>query len=77
MKIFIVQQKPRHWYLKTHISISRTMVNVIHIFSKCVQNIILFFILKLLLPQKPFKVEAHEPQFTIIPRARHFSINFC
>ena len=51
MIISIVQQKPRHWYLKTHISISRTIFNVIHIFSKCVQNIILFFIVKLLLLQ--------------------------
>ena len=45
MIIVIVHQKPHHWYLKSRICISHTMFNIMHIFFKCVQNII--YILKL------------------------------
>ena len=59
-------KKTFHRYLKTHIYISRTMCNVMHIFSKCVQNIILFFIAILLLLQNLLKKRPMNHKFTDI-----------
>ena len=53
--------------LNTENIFSRTMFNAIHIFSKCAQNIILFFIVKLLLLQNISKQRPMNHNLQLFP----------